>query len=193
MQIEIGEIYRHFKGNLYKVLAIAEHSETGEELVIYQALYGENKIYARPLNMFTSLVDKAKYPDSTQIFRFEKWDGMPTVKSSFVEPVKIVAPKEPDYSVMDVDSLEEAMLNPKKEESTDNGIDPKVMEFLDTRDYDRKLLILQELHSRIDEDMIRILCYGMDMTVREGSLEDKYRDLLFNVELARKFEGEGLR
>ena len=71
-ELKIWAMYQHFKGKQYKVLAIAEHTETSENLVIYQALYGEGKIYARPYQMFLEEVDHEKYPESTQKRRFQE-------------------------------------------------------------------------------------------------------------------------
>lgn len=77
----IGDIVRHFKREtvndnsenyMYRILNFATHTETGEKLVIYEALYAPYVISARPYDMFMSEVDKEKYPDIKQKYRFEK-------------------------------------------------------------------------------------------------------------------------
>ena len=67
----IGRIYRHYKGDYYIVRAIARHSETGEQMVIYQALYGGGELWARPLALFMSKIDRVEHPDAKQENRFE--------------------------------------------------------------------------------------------------------------------------
>ena len=76
-----GDVVRHFKRleltnpdlqYLYEFLGVASHTETGEEFAIYRALYGERKICARPLDMFMSEVDRDKYPNAKQQYRFER-------------------------------------------------------------------------------------------------------------------------
>ena len=76
--VEIGKTYRHFKGNLYKVIDIVYDSESSSEelkkVVIYEALYGEHLKWARPYDMFISKVDHNKYPGVKQEYRFKKID-----------------------------------------------------------------------------------------------------------------------
>lgn len=69
--MKTNTIYRHFKGGLYKVIAIAKNADTGEKYVIYQSLSSYDT-YARPIKNFVSKVDKKKYPTAKQKYRFER-------------------------------------------------------------------------------------------------------------------------
>ena len=70
-ELRLKSIYRHFKGDLYLVEDVARHSETDEEYVIYRKLYGDCSLWIRPKNMFLSPVDREKYPDCGQEYRFQ--------------------------------------------------------------------------------------------------------------------------
>ena len=68
MEVIVGKTYKHFKGGLCKVITLAKNSETLEDMVIYEH---DNVVWARPYNMFISKVDKEKYPEVNQEYRFE--------------------------------------------------------------------------------------------------------------------------
>ena len=81
-EIKVKGIYKHFKGDYYLVEDIATFTETDEVCVVYRALYGERKLWVRPLEMFLSEVDNEKYPDVIQNCRFELQD-IPSVAANF--------------------------------------------------------------------------------------------------------------
>ena len=82
-----NHIYKHFKGNYYKVLLIAKNTETEENMVVYQALYGDYGYFVRPYDMFASKVDANKYPDIKQEYRFELIKN-PSSEQMYGKPTK---------------------------------------------------------------------------------------------------------
>ena len=80
MDVQVGKIYRHFKGNLYLIEGIAIHSETGEKMVVYRGIYDDCPLYVRPLSMFTEKLDKDAYPGYKQEYRFQRVEVTTSIK-----------------------------------------------------------------------------------------------------------------
>lgn len=184
---EPQEIYRHFKGNLYQIVTLAEYSETGELLVIYQALYGEFKRYARPLKMFQEKVDKVKYPNAVQEYRFELVK-LEHEKVYHEKPMSETTHVENMNSEKRIEEIEDTQI---EEEVPD--IDPMVLEFLDASSYEERLNILAGLHHRITDDMINVMAVATDIEVKPGDVEERYIELRNCLLTLEKFECNRLR
>ena len=212
------EIYKHFKGNLYQIVTIAQHSETGEQLVIYQAMYGDFKTYARPLAMFTSEVDKVKYPEVQQRFRFElqgadadrqiretdSANGAQTTTAQDAATQTAPSATEKDAATQTAPTAtaqdaaawatsttaQPASVETQPEEPT---LDPLVLEFLDADSYEQKLNILAGLHHRITDEMITTMAIACDIEVNDGETEERYEELKNCLLTMEKFECNRLR
>lgn len=159
------EVYRHFKGNMYQILTIATDSETGKECVVYQALYGDYRVYVRDLVMFLAETDKEKYPQAPQQFRFEKVSPSPDVQSQETEQQTVPA-----------------------EQGTEGDIDSAVLEYLEAESVDERLNILAALHHRITDEMINTMAVVTDVEINDGPVEQRFLELKNCLLMKQKFE-----
>ncbi|MBP8969914.1 MAG: DUF1653 domain-containing protein [Lachnospiraceae bacterium] len=160
-----GELYRHFKGGLYRIVTIAQHTETSEGLVIYRSEEDPSKVWARPVVNFLSPVDKVKYPDATQDMRFEK----------------VVAGQT------------KAAPAAKVENAGTEGLDPEVEDFLDAKSSSDRLHILASLNHRLTDEMLITMATACDVELPEGDIRTKYQSLRESLIILGKYEGERLR
>lgn len=186
-----GQVYRHFKGKLYRIVTLAEHSETGEKLVIYQALYGDYAVYARPLSMFMEKTDREKYPEAVSEFRFE-------LQKEIIEaPVLEISRKGTCADGAGEDMLKEQCPEPESvardEEQEELNIDPLVLDFLDAGTYRERLNILAALHNRVTDEMINTMAVAADVEIKEGDIEERYNELRTCLLTFEKYECSRLR
>ena len=210
------EIYRHFKGKLYQIVTIAQHSETGEELVVYQALYGDFKVYCRPLDMFTSKVDRTKYPDVAQEYRFELVSSLPEKddkisqendlscdKKTGTPDVDRVAEvsqsvRQPDISkTASVDSISEDVVYDNTDKSIEEeaetlNLHPLVIKFLDAGETADRLSILSQMSQIITNDMIDIMAMAIDVQIDEGDVYQRFDDLKTCLVMKQRYEATRL-
>lgn len=168
-----GQQYRHFKGNLYQIITIGIHSETNEEMVVYQALYGDFQVYIRPLDMFLEPIDKEKYPETKQEFRFQ-------LVTNGEDKAKEVQEK------IEEESKERKDIN--TEEDAIEGVNPLLIRFLDAETYGEKLKIYLEMRDSIDEVILTDVAASLDISTGNGTLEEQYASVQFALHTLAKYE-----
>lgn len=201
------EMYRHFKGNIYQIRCLAKHSETGEMMVVYQAMYDTFQIYVRPLAMFMEEVDRSKYPDAKQKYRFELLQDMDNMSA---------AAESQDYQQGEAAARMETTVQgeaaartetsvqveitpqpetPKQTAESDEQmhIDPLVMDFLDADTYEQRLSILAALRDRVTDDMINTMAVAVDLEIKDGDIGARYEELKNCLLTFAKYECNRLR
>ncbi len=208
-EVHQGQFYRHFKNRLYQVVAVAEHSETGERMVVYQALYGEYRVYARPYEMFVSEVDHEKYPQANQKYRFElvkPADGQEESQNQEVpksgyeqsdvqEPAAERAEEQTDVQEPAAERAEEQTdTQVSAPEKTEEGaVNPLLLEFLDADTLEDKMHIMIFGRNQMDDNLLNSIAISLDLVVEEKSTEEKYDEILNCLSMMERFECNRLR
>ncbi len=193
-----GEIYRHFKGKMYQIVTVATHSETGEKLVVYQRLYDDFSVYARPYDMFLSEVDKAKYPEVKQKYRFEKVNAERLISTDEVQKVPAQTAEEkyvmPDNTYEQTVKMEQPDNDLMEETGEDEGVcNPDLLAFLDADTYEEKRQVLLSAKKRVDDRLIDDIAAAMDVMVEDGDIDTRFRSLLNCIDMMMKYECTRLR
>ena len=209
------EMYRHFKGNIYQIRCLARHSETGEQMVVYQAMYDTFQIYVRPLSMFMDEVDRTKYPDAKQTYRFEllqdledetengpvQGTAVPTASARQETPAAAPA-QQPAASTAQArqatastaPARQAAPAAPIRQTAEEQvNIDPQVMEFLDADTYEQRLTVLASLRHRITDDMINTMAAAVDLEIKDGDVAERYEEFKNCLLTFKKYECSRLR
>ena len=204
-EVKTGQIYRHFKGNLYQIVAVARHSETNEEYVVYQALYGDMKVWVRPYSMFVSEVDHDKYPDVAQRYRFELLntiagsgaqqtasDKQAPREQTVREQVEAALFQKQDITVQKCEKEKEgensaqSVQIPQEEEQ--ERADERLLAFLDAETCQDKINYLTLIRNNIDDRLINDIAAAMDITVDEGPIDARYYSLKSCLMTKAKYE-----
>lgn len=212
-----GEFYRHFKNKLYQIIGIASHSETGEAMVVYQALYGDFGLYVRPLSMFVSEVDREKYPDAGQKYRFElvipgaageaeapareraaKAAGPAQERMAGVlaDPAREQAAGAFAVSASSVDAPGPGWENVRPGEAGPDeqaAPNPYLMAFLEAESVNGQLEALRAMDGHVGQEEVDCLRVVLEMAPGGGSISKQLTDIRKYLEMQRRYDGSRLR
>lgn len=173
-----GQFYRHFKNRLYQIITVAVHSETGEKLVIYQALYGDYSTYARPYDMFVSEVDHEKYPDVTQQYRFER----------------VMPGQKPERTSEDGPGwMAERTSGNGSGRMTEKAPDPQLLRFLEAESFEERMECLKKLSQTAAQSDLDSLYVVLDMKPQTGTIREQTERIAQHLSVQNRYDGRRLR
>ena len=187
-----GTFYRHFKNKLYQVIAVATHSETGEKMVVYQALYGDYQVYVRPLEMFISPVDQKKYPDAVQEYRFEQvFPGqMDKLEKNGNEPAAENS-EDRGYAAAVENNVEYDNKNQPEEEPMGHEW---LERFLDADRLEDRLAVLKQMEGHVTQRELDCIFLSLDLQPETGKTKtEQISALRRHIQLLRRYDGGRLR
>lgn len=213
-EVRTGQIYRHFKGGLYQIVAVAAHSETNERYVVYQALYGDMDVWVRPYDMFIGEVDHIKYPDVQQKYRFElmntllnaagngdMWNSTHPVADGNAADIDDDRHDTLQYAEDDRRDIEQYVgageqtgesvsdgRGTQIESRSADGVDTRLLDFLDAPTYQDKINYLNLIRNNIDDDLINNIAAAMDITINDGPLDTRFFSLRSCLMTKAKYE-----
>lgn len=191
-----GEFYRHFKDKLYQIVTVAEHTETGEVLVVYQALYGEFKIYARPLAMFVSEVDHHKYPDVTQKYRFE-YVTPQSMAHQVADQSRVADQSQGADQSRVADQNQEAAARrgntPEPDASPQAALNSNLLAFIEAEAYGERMECLCRMKGKVCQADLDIICVALDMGRPSGTLEEQLHAVEQCLKMQQYYDGGRLR
>lgn len=191
-----GEKYRHFKNRLYQIIALARHSETGEWMVIYQQLYGDNGVWARPLDMFLEPVDREKYPDAVQEWRFEKVGdpaGPEEENSGGTKPEILKAPEETAAESAGKEGEASRAAGEKETEENTAPMHPLLYDFLEAEKIDDRLAILRSMRGVVGRREVDSLYAALELKAVPGTVLEELDNLEEILLLKKRFDAGRLR
>ncbi len=187
-----GTFYRHFKNKLYQVIAVATHSETGEKMVVYQALYGDYQVYVRPLEMFISPVDRKKYPDAVQEYRFEQvFPGqMDKLEKNGNEPAAENCEDRGYAAAVENNAEYDNKNQPEKEPMGHEWLE----RFLDADRLEDRLAVLKQMEGHVTQRELDCIFLSLDLQPETGKTKtEQISALRRHIQLLRRYDGGRLR
>lgn len=218
-----GQIYNHFKNKPYQIITVATHADTRDEMVVYQALYGDFKCYIRPIESFLSEVDHTKYPDVKQKYRFElrtpkepeelnsllstseNEGSTQNISSQDKQELNIVDSKEQiKSSEMDIsydnivyealkDSVQKEEAIIESPAASSESVNSVLLQFLDAESYYKKLEVITSNRKHMSDRLINDMAVSLDCAVEEGPLDQRIQGLIYCLQAMCRFEDKRLR